>query len=95
MKKVLFIAALAVIALVSCNKDRTCTCTTSSTQPGDSTIVEVTDYNGTKAAAKSACALSANAMGRRKIWSQTDHHDAVVGPPAVAAYTTTKTCELK
>ena len=34
MKKILLIAAVAGIAMVSCKKDRTCTCITTSDQPG-------------------------------------------------------------
>ena len=96
MKKVLFIAVLAVVSLASCKKDRTCTCTTTSTLAGSTTTTTVVDYpKSSKAAAKNACAVSANVMGRRQVWSTVTHTDAVAGPPAIPAYTTTKTCELK
>jgi len=93
MKKVLFIAILAVISLASCKKDRTCTCTTTSTAAGSTTTTVVTDYpKSKKSAAKMACAISSNVLGRRQIWTKTDHHDAVGILPA---YTTTETCVLK
>ena len=101
MKKVLFIAAVAIVSLASCKKDRTCTCTTTSTLSGATAKpATVTDYpKSKKSAAKPACAAgvsaNANALGRRLIWSETEHFDAVAGPPAVPAYTETTTCELK
>lgn len=39
MKKVLFIAVVAVASLASCKKDRTCTCTTTT---AGGTVTEVT-----------------------------------------------------
>ena len=93
MKKVLFIAALAVISLASCKKDRTCTCTTTSTLVGSTTTTTIKDYpKSSKAAAKSDCALSTNALGRRQVWTTVTHTDAA-GP--IPAYTTTKECKLK
>jgi len=93
MKKVLFIAAVAVVSLASCKKDRTCTCTTTSTQAGSTTTTKVTDYpKSKKSAARAACAISANALGRRQIFTETTHTDAVGTMPA---YTTTETCVLK
>ena len=96
MKKVLFIAVLGVISLASCKKDRTCTCTTTSTQAGYVTKVVVTDYEKSKKkSAKYACAISSDPEGKNLIWTKTDHTDAVAGPPALPAYTTTETCVLK
>jgi hypothetical protein len=46
MKKVLFIAVVAVASLASCKKDRTCTCT--STTAGVAGTPQVTVYNDVK-----------------------------------------------
>lgn len=58
MKKGLtIVAALALLAVVSCSKDRTCTCTTTTTVLGQSTTATadtvLTDM--TKADAKTTC----------------------------------------
>lgn len=42
MKKVLFIAVIAGASLASCKKDRTCTCTTTSS---GGTVTDVTVYH--------------------------------------------------
>ncbi len=56
MKKVIFIAVLAVASLASCKKDRTCTCTDTSTQPGYVSTTNVTTYTEAKKAdARAAC----------------------------------------
>jgi hypothetical protein len=53
MKKVIFIAFVAVAALTSCKKDRTCTCTTVA---GSYTDTQVTTYTAAKKAdARAAC----------------------------------------
>ena len=59
MKKVLFIAIVAVASLASCKKDHTCTCTT--TYPGQTGTVtpDVTNYpKSTKKAARANCLSS-------------------------------------
>lgn len=45
MKKVLFIAIVAVASLASCKKDRTCTCTTTTS---GGTVTDVTVYHDVK-----------------------------------------------
>jgi len=56
MKKVLLIAAVASLAMVSCKKDRTCECTSSSTIPGStSETTKYTVYDVSKGTAKRAC----------------------------------------
>ena len=56
MKKVLFIAIVAVASLASCKKDRTCTCTDSSTQPGYVGSTNITTYTKAKKGdARAAC----------------------------------------
>ncbi len=85
MKKVLFIVVLAVISLASCKKDRTCTCTTTSTQAGFvASPADVTVYlESKKHDARLYCVSSERT------------YPAQAGPPATAAYTRTETCELK
>jgi hypothetical protein len=60
MKKVLFIAIVAVASLASCKKDRTCTCTTTTvTSAGSFTgDPEVTEYPKSKKGAARAHCLS-------------------------------------
>ncbi|MEI8136102.1 MAG: hypothetical protein WCH21_02140 [Bacteroidota bacterium] len=48
MKKILLIAAVAGLAMVSCKKDRTCTCTTTSDAPGFVSSTHVTTIKKTK-----------------------------------------------
>jgi hypothetical protein len=48
MKKVLFMAAVIVASLASCKKDRTCTCTTTSTYPGATSTTDIVTYNKAK-----------------------------------------------
>lgn len=55
MKKILLIAAVAGLAMASCKKDRTCTCTKTQTPPSGSAITssyEVTVEKATKGQAK-------------------------------------------
>lgn len=61
MKKVLFIAAVAVASLASCKKDRVCTCTSTTTSTGGGTTIvtsdasQVTYTKAKKGDARSAC----------------------------------------
>lgn len=55
MKKVLFIAVLAVASLASCKKDRTCTCTS---DVAGSTAQTVTYLDAKKGDARAACLSS-------------------------------------
>lgn len=52
MKKIIFLGSFAVLGLVSCKKDYTCECTTTSM---GQTITQSTTINGTKKDAKAAC----------------------------------------
>lgn len=64
MKKVLFIAIIAAASLASCKKDRTCTCTQTSTQPGSTSTTNVyTIIKATKGDAKKACINSTQTSG--------------------------------
>jgi hypothetical protein len=61
MKKVLFIAVVAVASLASCKKDHTCTCTV--TAPGYTGTPNVTTYTKTsKSAARAHCLSSTGTM---------------------------------
>ncbi len=94
MKKVLFIAVVAVASLASCKKDRTCTCTTTFSN-GTKTQTDITDYpKSSKKAAVRNCAIEVNndRMMQKPLWTKIDHIEAVGTNPA---YTKTKTCELK
>jgi hypothetical protein len=55
MKKILLIAAVAALGAVSCQKDRTCSCTTSSSLGGQSTSQDIVYKNATKSQAKAGC----------------------------------------
>ncbi|MGZ4042137.1 MAG: hypothetical protein ACXVO9_02970 [Bacteroidia bacterium] len=55
MKKVLLIAAVAGLTMVSCKKDYTCTCTESSSAGGSSQSQATTIVKATKAQAKANC----------------------------------------
>ncbi|MCW3084181.1 MAG: hypothetical protein JWP12_1547 [Bacteroidetes bacterium] len=56
MKKVLFIAVVAVASLASCKKDRTCTCTSSNSVSGADPIPTVKTYTKAKKGdARAAC----------------------------------------
>jgi hypothetical protein len=64
MKKVLFIAVLAVASLASCKKDRTCTCTFTSTDPTSVSSTQVyTIVDAKKGDAKKACITSTSVNG--------------------------------
>jgi len=69
MKKVILVAAKGVLALVSCKKDYTCSCTVSSSGSifGEFTVVVDTVYQDSKKSdAEDACATrnySASALG--------------------------------
>ncbi len=64
MKKVLFIALVAAASLASCKKDRTCSCTYTSTDPSFTTYTQVYTFNDAKKSdAKKACITSTNTNG--------------------------------
>lgn len=64
MKKALFIATIGAISLASCKKDRTCTCTSSSTVPGSVTSTQVyTITEAKKSDAKKICITSTSTSG--------------------------------
>lgn len=64
MKKVLFVAIVAVASLASCKKDHTCSCTTSYTgQTGTPTPQETTYTKSTKAQARANCLSSTSTYG--------------------------------
>jgi hypothetical protein len=56
MKKVLFIAVVAVASLASCKKDRTCTCTYTYSDGSPSNTDIVTYTEAKKGDARKACA---------------------------------------
>ncbi|TAL57945.1 MAG: hypothetical protein EPN85_12775 [Bacteroidetes bacterium] len=93
MKKLLFVAAIAVFSLASCKKDTTCTCTTTytDTEPGYVAEPARTYITTGKKLKKSDAAL----------WCQssvdTYSHTAYLTPPTSTYYTrtSTSTCELK
>ena len=59
MKKNLFIAALAILSLASCKKDRVCECVETSTKPGFSGKTQAVTLTAiTKSTAKKACISS-------------------------------------
>ena len=104
MKKI--IMSFGIVALIagtsSCTKDRTCTCTYSSTEAGAITTTSVVDFEkSSKQAAKTACAITSNdGDGKRQIMSATVHYDAVAAADSWSglnepAYTVTEACELK
>ena len=56
MKKILFISMIALVSFASCKKDRTCTCTDSSTEPGYVSTTSITTYTEAKKGdARAAC----------------------------------------
>ena len=82
MKKVLFIAVVAVAFLSSCSKDRTCTCTTTSTAPGFvAGPADVTVYTDSK-------------KHDARLFCQSTI-DKVAANGAIPAYDVTTSCELK
>jgi hypothetical protein len=58
MKKVLFIATLAVVSLASCKKDRVCTCTTTSSS--GTTTTATTYFKATKGDARLLCEMNSS-----------------------------------
>jgi len=79
MKKVLLIAAVAGIAMVSCKKDYTCECTSTSTIPGStSSTSKKTIVGVSKKTAKANCYKSTS--------------DFTFGG---TTYTSTNDCKLK
>jgi hypothetical protein len=82
MKKILLIAAVAGLAMASCKKDRTCSCTITSTPPSGaafSSTVEYTVEKVSKAEAKDGMCRSFT--------------DQTTAPVAGTKYE--KSCELK
>lgn len=82
MKKILLIAAVAGLAMASCKKDRTCSCTqtwTPSSGPATTTTTEITVEKVTKAQAKDGMCMS--------------YTDQTTAPVAGTKYE--KNCELK
>ena len=55
MKKLLFTAAVAAFVTVACQKDRTCSCTTTSSLGGSATTQEVIFKDASKSQAKAGC----------------------------------------
>lgn len=79
MKKILLVAAVAGMTMVSCKKDYTCECTTTSTVPGSTSYTSKSTIVGvSKSAAKAHCFKSSN--------------DYEAGG---TTYTTTRDCKLK
>jgi hypothetical protein len=93
MKKLLFIAAVAVISLASCSKNRTCTCTSTTNDPSQTTQAAAATNTTTYVKVKKTDA---------ELWcgSSTDTQPRTgISPVTGAAYTyivtTTSTCTLK
>ena len=64
MKKALFIAIFATVSLASCKKDRTCTCTFSSTDPSSTASTQViTIIDSKKGDAIKLCIKSTSTYG--------------------------------
>jgi hypothetical protein len=61
MKKILLIAAVAGLGTVACQKDRTCSCTT--TYPGGSTSQDYILKDATKNQAKAYCVSTTETTG--------------------------------
>ncbi|MBA3664452.1 MAG: hypothetical protein H0W61_09625 [Bacteroidetes bacterium] len=55
MKKILLTAAIAGLSMVSCKKDRNCTCTDSDSTGGAAYVSTTTIVKSTKAQAKANC----------------------------------------
>ena len=85
MKKITMIAAVAVLALsfASCKKDRTCNCTSTSTEPGYTSTPDVTVYMKSKKHDARVYCVSAK--------YDYDYYNGT----AMAKATMTTTCELK
>ena len=79
MKKVLFIAVVAVASLASCKKDRVCTCVVTSNAPGSVSTTEVKTYQESK-----------KGFAKENCYSYTEQTTA-----PVSGYIETHTCELK
>ncbi len=73
MKKVIFIGLVAVASLASCKKERDCTCTSSSTQPGYVGTTSTTTYKDAKKGdARAACmSVTYNPTGSSYSYTQT------------------------
>jgi hypothetical protein len=83
MKKSLFIvAALVVVGMSSCRKERVCECTSQDDSPGSVASTEKVTYTKAK---KNVCSSSSN----KRITT------APAAPSGYTYYTTTTTCTLK
>jgi hypothetical protein len=73
MKKVLFIAIVAVASLASCKKDYTCTCTTTVTNSAGTATgdPQVTEYPKAKKGAARANCLSSTGTEDGTTWTTT------------------------
>ena len=93
MKKLFFIAAVAVISLASCSKNRTCTCTSSTSNPSLTTqapaSTTVTTYDKVKKTdAELWCGSSTTSDPQTGI-------SPITGQQYTYIVTTTNTCTLK
>jgi len=80
MKKITLLVAVLSLAMASCRKDRTCTCTDSSDAPGSSSSTYVQTYGSSKKKdAKDQCVSYS-------------YKETTAGADP---YTYTTTCELK
>jgi hypothetical protein len=80
MKKITLFVAVLSLTMASCRKDRTCTCTDSSDEPGFSSSTYVQTYGSSKKKdAKNAC-------------QSYSYKETTAGADP---YTYTTTCELK
>jgi hypothetical protein len=80
MKKIILLVAVLVLTITSCRKDRTCTCTDTSNEPGYVSTTSVQTYGSAKKKdAKNAC-------------QSYSYKETTAGADP---YTYTTTCELK
>ena len=80
MKKVILIVSVISLAMASCRKDRTCTCTESSDAPG---YVSTTNVQTMKDVKKRNAKLDCQSVSYKETTA------------GASPYTTTYTCELK
>ena len=80
MKKIVLVVAVVGLAMASCRKDRTCTCTSTSDAPGFVSSTEVTVYKDSrKRDAKIAC----------------QSYTGKMTAPVASPYSSGQNCELK
>ncbi|MDZ4757041.1 MAG: hypothetical protein SGJ10_02730 [Bacteroidota bacterium] len=93
-KTVLFVAVIAALSFASCKKDRTCTCTTTSTMSGATPSIAVVDFpKSKKGAAQAICGTNPFASsGKNQVSKTVEHYDAKNNQQA---YTVTTDCVLK